>query len=185
MLSKLISTLTSLTTMANNGCNGVITIFKASCYAVTLCVVIFWLCKCFVDDDDVSLIAYKPMQRGEVKQPVMSLCIGNPFLEDKLKSIRPNLNALTYMKFLSGDVFDEGLRAIDFDNVTIDLADHIKYTLVVWSNGTVTTYSPLNNTIQKPPYVTFSGFMGGDTMFLKCFCGLKISFEQHCNIENE
>ena len=63
------------------------------------------------------------------------------------------------------------MSAIDFDHVTIDIAEHIKGYRIFFRNGTAARFDTrLNfNTKKSLTHVSFSGFAGFTNQFIKCY----------------
>ena len=51
-------------------------------------------------------IEYKSDHRiGKIRYPEISICFENPFLDEKLKDVRKDIDKETYLKFLRGEIF--------------------------------------------------------------------------------
>ena len=102
--------------------------FKVVCTLATVCMIGFWIIK-FLKNEDVSVIEKKEIKHfEELIYPEISLCIFNPFLDNKLKAIHINLSAHNYKKYLFGKwttSFDEIYKRVDFNNVTLDIFDYL------------------------------------------------------------
>ena len=57
--------------------------------------------------------------------PSVTLCVANPFLEDKLKAYGDGINIRSYSDFLHGITWDERMLEVDYDNVTVSIEDHL------------------------------------------------------------
>lgn len=141
-------------------------VFNFACIAATVAMVGFW-CYQYVQDDDLSLIDYTEFEAADDLYPVLSMCFEEPILDKKLNESHPNLNQSYYLKFLKGEIYDEKLRNIDYDNVTMNIMDYVEDYDVVWQNGTKLTYDGSNPVARKIPYVTYSGFH--NRYLVKCF----------------
>ena len=80
----------------------------------------FWL------DEDTSQISFKTYPKGQNSMyPSISLCFDWPFYTDRLVTFGNGLNASTYSKFLSGEVWDERFLHVEYDNVTVNLESYL------------------------------------------------------------
>ena len=98
----------------------------------------------------------------------------NPFIESKLKSYNttPTLTRKSYLEILKGERSYSGLEKIDFDDVTVDMADFYLGDTIKFRNGSdIVGARP--NFLNELPRVSLSGFWG--THFYKCF-GLKFHY---------
>ena len=112
-----------------------------SCFHfICICVTISVVCYCFYQyslDEDVSLIDFKIFHDDENSlYPTTTLCFYNPFLESELIKYGEGINTTSYSKFLQGELQDERMAAIDYDKVTISLADKLISVSGKMENGT-------------------------------------------------
>ena len=112
-----------------------------SCFHfICICVTISVVCYCFYQyslDEDVSLIDFKIFHDdGNSLYPTTTLCFYNPFLESELIKYGEGINTTSYSKFLQGELQDERMAAIDYDKVTISLADKLISVSGKMENGT-------------------------------------------------
>ena len=116
-------------------CRGWINVgFKLSCFITVTVMIGVWFYK-FDNDKDVCTIDYEPfenLEHAEIPQP--ALCFLNPILKEKLNEIVSDVNASDYIRYLIGEYFDERFKNIDYDNVTLNLADYTTSILVGWRN---------------------------------------------------
>ena len=156
--------------MAKNSHEVCISTFRVTCYVATISVIIFWVHKCFIMDEDLCLVDYHPIYSDDVKAPVLSLCVLDPFLDDKLRSINPRFKSSYYKMFLRGDGDDEELLNVDYENVTWDLSNYIAGYEVLVKNGTTMGYETSDyNPFQKEVNVIYNGFLWSYKYFGKCF----------------
>ena len=154
-------------------------VFNLTCIIATIVMVGYWFNE-FLKDEDVCSIDLMSMDRvNKHPVPVMSACFRNPFLNSKLKQIDASLNSSTYLKFISGEIYNDKWRAIGYDNVSINLADYApnssmpltsvtRYYWIRWRNGSYSTHKLSDTTGLRNTYVTFNGFVGLNR-FIKCF----------------
>ena len=97
-----------------------------------------WCIYKYMKDEDVSLVNYKRYHSDKNSiYPSLTLCFNNPFLNDRLESFGKGINTTTYSKFLKGLHWDERMVDINYDNVTLDINQHLEEAKVVLANGTV------------------------------------------------
>ena len=61
-------------------------LFKGACFATALIMVFYWIFEFAITDEDLSVVDYKNFhQESSISIPEVSLCIENPFIEEKLK----------------------------------------------------------------------------------------------------
>ena len=129
----------------------------------------YWFYKYEIEDKDVAVVDYESMENArDIYFPVVTLCIINPFLERKFSEIDEGINGTTYLKYLRGELWDEQLHTIAYQNVTIDMNDYIVGGYVGWKNGS----SQIDDTISFESKEVFSGFFpdrSGIEKFAKCF----------------
>jgi hypothetical protein len=130
--------------------------------------VLYWMLEFAINDEDLSIVDYKTFfQEKNIMLPEVSLCIENPFIEEKLEQINSTITVSKYLQFLKGEIFDEQMRDIDYDNVTVNLSDYFLHSTVTWNNGSILTYTSGNDTVNKGTYTTYNGFL--HNKFVKCF----------------
>ena len=127
-----------ITTMEISVRKFLILAFRVLCVLTTLVMCAYWGHK-FTLNKDYSVITYKTFD-GEVGDihPTISLCLKNPFLEDRLAGC--GVNVSSYLSFLKGDHFEESMLNIDYNNVTIDISDYIKGYRIFFSNGSISKF---------------------------------------------
>ena len=60
-------------------------LFKGACWVAAVMMVLYWVVEFSIKDEDLSIVDYKTFyQERNIMLPEVSLCIENPFIEDKL-----------------------------------------------------------------------------------------------------
>jgi hypothetical protein len=95
------------------------------------------------------------------------MCFYHPFIEDELRRIDQTINVTSYLEYLTGDIFDDKFKNIDYENVTLNLKQYVALTSVTWRNGTTIDYPPTEAQEIVQVDVTFNGYMYG--AFSHCF----------------
>ena len=117
-----------------------------------------WCVYIYSQDKDVCLVDFK--QYNEEKEyiyPSFSLIFVNPFIDEKLKKYGEGISAKTYSQFLEGQLWDERMLNISYDDVTIDMADYFLGYDIMLANLTLKSYNSFGddeNDGWKPPYVS-------------------------------
>ena len=148
-------------------------IFQLLCYIGAGSLSCYWLYKFSFEDEDLCLVDYKSFGKSadeSVSLPMLSLCLKNPFIESRLKQIDPKLNSTHYLNYLKGDVRDDGLKNINFDDVTVDVKRHLLKVFVMWRNGSHNSYFNRNdyaNIFYEQTDDIFNGTV--DRHFFKCY----------------
>ena len=99
-------------------------IFHLLCVVSTL--VLLWMCAWrYIENDSTSLVDFRTFQNQEKDiYPSFSLCFRGEgiFNEDNL-----NKNEIeNYKQFLKGEIWDEEMLKIDYDEVTLNLVDYVE-----------------------------------------------------------
>ena len=92
----------------------------------------------YSDNEDVTLVeSIKFHSSKDAIYPSLSLCITTPFLRNQFAQYGDNtINEDRYRLFLMGSIWDEKLLRVDYDNVTVSLADNLIFSYYVkqdWS----------------------------------------------------
>ena len=122
----------------------------------------YWLYKFVIEDRDVGVVDYELMEKAkDVEYPVPAFCFQDPFVENRLKIYGPSINRTAYSRYLKGEMFNDELAKVDYENVTMNLNDHFLFAEVKLTN---TSW----RSIQLKHKNIFNGiFNNGD--FFKCY----------------
>ena len=130
--------------------------FKILCVAATIAMIGFW-CYNYSLDLDLCLVDYRSYSSTQDSaRPVMSLCFQDPFLEEKMSEY--GVNKSLYLRYLRGDLGNQNMSTINYDNISISLKDYSQPYTVHWNNGSSIKYKPSEAYGRKIPYITYSGF---------------------------
>ena len=100
-------------------------IFNVGCLALTI-MMVYYCCYRYYENDDVSEISFKRFNEDESSPyPALTFCLHEPFLEDKLKALGNGINSSTYMQYLKGELWDDRMVDVDYENVTINLENFL------------------------------------------------------------
>ena len=100
-------------------------LFHIGCIAATLSLQILCV-KHYFRDEDVSSVHFTKFDPSNAAiYPSISICILPPFLESKFDPYEEGINQTSYLKFLQGDIWDERMLDVNYDNVTVSLVDNM------------------------------------------------------------
>ena len=114
--------------------------FKGMCIMATIVIVFHWICV-YMENEDVSHIEVQSVETMKnVALPELNICLIQPFLDEKLNQINSEINRNGYLSYMIGksnvtDIY----KSVDFDNVTIDLANYLNMMNFIWKNGSFST----------------------------------------------
>ena len=138
--------------------------FASICMVCVAGMIYYWVYKFLVDDRDIGSVDYEDVPESEMKLPVGSICVQDPFLENKIELIDPEMNGTTYLKHLKGEIYEERFENIDHENVTLNLDNYLTKIRIDFRNG---SNKEISNSLAGHE-VTFNGFYY-ENWFLKCF----------------
>ena len=76
--------------------------------------------------EDQTIVAYRRFNEMETDvYPSLTLCWTMTIIEEKLRRYGSTFNATDYARFLAGDVWDENMLNVDYDNVTPALEEYV------------------------------------------------------------
>ena len=152
-------------------------LFTVACVIVVAFMVGYWFYKFKVEDRDIGVVDYVPLKDAkEIKFPLVSWCLKDPFIEEKLKAKNSSITSTAYRQYLEGKIHDKSYEQIDYPNVTIDLNQYLLAGNVWFKNGT-----ERNITLDNINFIeTFSGFHMND--FFKCYT-MKFVVDEQRNLK--
>ena len=116
-------------------------VFHGMCLAATV-VMVSWCAYEYSKDDDFCEIAFKDLNEDDqAVYPSVSVCLGNPFLENEIKLQAPNFTSEDYENVLKGSQFGMAkpwpleLLSLDYENVTKQISKHWVSTTLLTDNG--------------------------------------------------
>ena len=147
------------------------TLFKTFCLVTTLAIICYWFYEYAIIDEDLSLVFYEEKRFLEHNDfPMVSICLDNPFSEDRMREIDNSFNTTVYKQYLAGNITTTRLSIIDFNNVTIQPRDiFLKGKMLGTQLDPNFNESEQNDLIRKGFIQTYSGYMNKYGDFFKCF----------------
>ena len=116
--------------------------FQLVCILVTLSLQIYCLFRYFLDED-LSSVQYTPFHiHKDAMYPSFSFCFLPPFLENKSKMYEDDINITTYSQFLNGELWDDRMLEIDYDNVTVSMEGHLISSKIRFQDKSVMNWKP-------------------------------------------
>ena len=156
-------------------------IFTILCFVVT-CIAVLKCFQTYLKNEDVCLVSFKRFN-GNPDQiyPTSTICIINPVQQEKLeKFANGTYNISSYTMHLNGELNNEELQKISYDDVTVDLNDYLLSYKVIYPDKLV-PYQEM----RKKPYLQ-DGWKGPYVSFrkeeVKCF-SFDIPFNHNTNVE--
>ena len=147
--------------------------FKFACFSTAFAMTVFWLYK-HMKDEDLCQLDFKPFNTLASEQhPILSICFTNPILEAKLKLFNSSLTEQHYLDIIKGESPYNGIDKIDFEDVTLNLADFYLGDTIQFRNGTLVG-GGYPNLLNDQPQVSFSGLQDNIAL-VKCF-GLQFNY---------
>ena len=143
--------------------------FVLFCSLATISMCVYWAHR-FSLNEDLSVVKYRKFYERENEiNPTVSLCLENPFTNQGL--VQYGTNESLYLQFLKGEYFSRDMIKVDYQNVTIDMADYIKGYRMYFRNGSsIKIDSGLSiHEKRRLTDVSFDGFLGVPRRFSKCF----------------
>ena len=100
-------------------------LWKLSCITATLFTTI-WQLNEYCNGPEGTIVKYKRFHdKKSDLYPSVGICFSNTLIEDELKRYGDDVNMTAYVKFLSGDYWDQNFLKIDYDRVTQNLDQYI------------------------------------------------------------
>lgn len=152
----------------------IIILFKLLCVVSTVCMILYWIAV-FWKNEDISRIEIQMFENlDDIEPPELTMCFLHPFIEDRLKDHSFNLNATNYLKYLKGEIPDNGIyNDINFENVTLNF---VEYVMNVHTRFRGSNWA-LCNDIRDCPHLavrnSMNAFWDEGMTFIKCF-GIQI-----------
>ena len=110
-------------------------VYHSVCWTITAFLLCYWI-YLFYLDDDICLVDYKKYyDKPHHGFPRLSFCLKDPFIEAKLKSDNPKINAESYSDFLMGKNFSPSMLKINYSDVLLDASKYVDKYWIQWRNG--------------------------------------------------
>ena len=117
-----------------------VTCFHLICSVAALSLVVYWLYK-FSRNADLCIVDYKKYHYTESDVfPMLTICLKNPFSNERFMAHAPGINQTAYLRFLSGREFDHKMLNVKYENMLIDMNEYVENDWIAWRNGS-TAYS--------------------------------------------
>ena len=153
--------------------NVIKSVFTIACVIVVLGMVGFWFYKYEIEDRDIGVVDYAPLQdANDIEFPVTSLCFKDPFVCKtypqcdiliQTQATHSSIAMETYRQYLEGNVYDDVYENLEYSNLTLDLEKYFLSGRIYWQNETY----DMNIADFIAHTEIFSGFYQSE--FLKCF----------------
>ena len=103
----------------------IIVLYDFLCILVTIFIIGWWLYQYSLENLACSIDIKSFLEHDHEVQPMFSVCITDPKLDDKIKNLTKNkFNKSSYIKFLRGDEFQEELKNIDYNEIKFNWTNY-------------------------------------------------------------
>ena len=113
----------------------ILSIYRFICWSATFSFSIFWIYKYILNEDLCSIDFKYYFEDKQSVSPMLSLCIKNPFSEEKLRVHDPYLNTTSYVNFLKGEEFNSSWLNIDYHDLIKNISEYVEPDAVRFRNG--------------------------------------------------
>ena len=137
----------------------------------------YWLFK-FERNSDITLIEYTSLDdlfmANDQAYPELTICVFNPFIVERFNITNTTGIKWKYYNYLKGKGYSKTFKDIQYEDVTVNLADYLDTVRVHWKAGRVpkTGLKGRCNDTRNCPYYTFKTNYNGfeqEELFQKCF----------------
>lgn len=85
----------------------------------------------FVKDEDLTEVSFKRFNEDEESiYPEITICMSDAYLGNKLNMFGEDITETAYERFLKGQLWDDRMLDIDYNNVTLDIEDYLIETCI-------------------------------------------------------
>ena len=124
-------------------------LFRVICLIGALILIIYCVRE-YILDKDVTHVEYKRFHgEPDAVYPSITLCYYKPFIRDKIDGLGGDVTLYSYKDFLSGNDYrswNSSFSDIDYDNVSINFLDYLKYVEINLLNNDNLIWNVENNT---------------------------------------
>ena len=100
-------------------------IFFVCCLLSTVGLQIYCIFR-YAKDENSTEVKYTKFHHDEdAMYPSLTFCFKDPFLEEKFQQYEDDINVTRYINFLKGNLWNENMLEVKYDDVTISLSDHL------------------------------------------------------------
>ena len=145
-------------------------LFKTLCFFFSICIVVSWIQRYSLHKLASATDLKDYFDTKMALQPVFSICVTDPQLNEKVKQMTPGYNKSTYIRFLQGDVYYEELKKLDFEHIRFNWSQYFYETpiaYIVSKNGTYSGKVPMSPKYGKY-YTSFVGLMHNRQYLTNC-----------------
>ena len=103
----------------------VIVFYNFTCILVTVFIIGWWLYQYSLENLACSIDIKSFLEQDHEVQPMFSICITDPELDEKLMNLTKNrFNKSSYIRFLRGDEFHKELKNIDYNEIKFNWTNY-------------------------------------------------------------
>ena len=127
-----------------------LTIYFLLLFSLFICDLYYGISK-YLQNKDVSQIDFKPFNQDDNgRYPTLTMCFGGPFLSDKFEKYgKPGINETLYTAFLKGEHWNEVMVNIPYDDVSLNITDHVNSVSLYGENWKGVLYVSFRSALMK------------------------------------
>ena len=160
--------------MNGSSCKVVVFSFRFVCILAAICLITKGLIT-YLKNDDLSQVDYRQFHASEKDiYPSLTICLHGLliFVPSKLKTIGTGINEETYSDFLMGKHWDGRMAQIDYDNVTVNIEDHIMFAALQYPGEVMRIRNcskDIDNQACNYEYLSLPSYVSYRDFSMKCF----------------
>ena len=143
--------------------------FYYCCVLVTFAIVISWVHRYSLHKLSSSIDMKNYFYTDLDVQPVFSMCVTDPKLNEKIKMLAPSHNDSSYINFLRGKMYLEELRSLDFNQIKFNWSEYFYQNpraYLVGSDGRKLRNVPESNYWKS--YTSYTGLLSQNRYLSNC-----------------
>ena len=99
--------------------------FRIACLAFTIYIVYGWIHRYSLHKLSSVIDVKGFFETDKDVSPAFSICVTDPKLNEKIKTLSPEFNESSYIKFLQGNLYSEQLKQLNFDQVKFNWSEYL------------------------------------------------------------
>ena len=101
-------------------------VYFMACLCATIGLIIYSINRYLRNEDTTLVRIIKFLSTGDAVYPSMSFCIRPPFFDEAFEVYTDDkINMTSYMKFLNGELWNDRMLGMEYDDVTMSLTNNI------------------------------------------------------------
>jgi hypothetical protein len=156
-------------------------LFSTLCFFLAISVVVSWLHKYSLHKLASGIDVKSYFDTKLDVHPAFSICVTDPQLNEKVKKLALSYNKSTYIQFLRGDMYDEELKKLEFEQISFNWSQYFHQTPVAYivaNNGTKIGNLPMTSKYWKY-YTSYIGIQSQNRYLTSCLAVEPLTNEVH------